>query len=74
MTMAKDTQVYAFDINKVDEIFDLLLKDGLLNLTKGQIILSKEVLANKEVTSRGIITQFILLLSEQFRRLFNKEK
>lgn len=47
MARARDTQIYLFDVNKLDEIFYLLLKDDLLKLTTGQAIPSKEELGNK---------------------------
>lgn len=49
MARVKDTHRYAFYITKLDEIFHLLLEDGLIKLTEGQIIPSKEELANKKI-------------------------
>lgn len=48
MVKAKDTQYYMFDINKMEKIFDLLLADGPIKLTKGQSIQTKKELANKK--------------------------
>lgn len=48
MSRIKDTQVYSFTINKLNEISDLLLKNGLNKLTKGQVISSKEDLVQKK--------------------------
>lgn len=53
--MAKaNTQIYTFNVSKLGEIFDLLLKDGLLKLTDGQIMSNKEDLANKNFVSGAI--------------------
>lgn len=38
MLKVKDTQYYSFNVNKIYEIFDLLLANGLIKLTKGQTI------------------------------------
>ena len=44
----KETNNYSFDIYKLDEIFDLLLKDGMIKLFEGQVISSKEEIADKK--------------------------
>lgn len=45
MSMAKNAQFYSFDTSKADEVFDLLLADGMIKLTENQVIPSKEELA-----------------------------
>lgn len=48
MAKTKDVQYYFFDINKVDEIFDLLLANGQIKLTVGQVIPNKDELVRKK--------------------------
>lgn len=48
MIKAKHTQYYSFKVNKIDEIFDPLLADGMIKLTEGQTIPSNEELVDKK--------------------------
>jgi hypothetical protein len=38
---------YTFDVSKCDHLFDLLLRGGIIRLTKGHVIPSADILAKK---------------------------
>lgn len=58
--------------NKLDEIFDLPLKYGLIKLTYGQIIPSKEDLVNKNFVSGTIPKVMVHLIALSLIKLFSE--
>jgi hypothetical protein len=43
----RDEMRYAFDVSKCDRLFDLLLRGGVIRLTRGHIIPNADILAKK---------------------------
>jgi hypothetical protein len=43
----RDEMKYTFDVSKCDHLFDLLLRGGVIQLTKGHVIPNADILARK---------------------------